>query len=149
MAGADHTRPDHLSIIVFSGGFERVHYALATAAASLSTDIPATLFFTMGACRALEKSGADGEPGWRRLPLAEEAGNAAARDARFRETGLAGFEDLLAACVALKARVMVCEMGLKALGLTLADLRDDVPIVPGGLVTFLNDASRHGTMLLI
>jgi peroxiredoxin family protein len=146
---AERTRPDKLSIIVFSGTFERVHYALVTAAASLAADIPATLFFTMGACRALAKPGAEGRPGWHGLPLAEEAGGAAERDHRFRQAGLAGFEDLLSACVALKTTVMVCEMGLKAEGMTLADLRDDIPVAPGGMVTFLADASRDGTVIFV
>ncbi|SVC25743.1 uncharacterized protein METZ01_LOCUS278597, partial [marine metagenome] len=34
---------EKLSIIVFSGSFDRVHYALATAAAAAATNTPVTL----------------------------------------------------------------------------------------------------------
>lgn len=137
-----------LSLVVFSGGFDRVHYALATAAAALSINRPATLFFTMGAARGLLARDAAG-PGWRHLHPTEDGTSAEEADASLCRKGLGGFEELLSACVALGARVMVCEMGLKALGLELGDLRDDVPVTPGGLVTFLTEASPGRAMLFV
>lgn len=125
---------DKLSLVVFSGEFERVHYALSMAAAAVATNRPATLFFTMGAARALVD--------WRTLP-------GAAADDGLRAKGLAGFDELLDACVALGATIMVCEMGLKALGIDPASLRADLPITPGGIVTFLADASKDGAMLFL
>ena len=68
---ADNQPPDKLSIVVFSGAFDKVHYALAMAAASLAVNTPATLFFTMGASRALLAEDADG-PGWRHLHPTED-----------------------------------------------------------------------------
>jgi len=44
---------------------------------------------------------------------------------------------------------MVCEMGLRAMGLTADDLRQDFKLHSGGIVTFLNDASSDGGMLFI
>ena len=41
-------RPEKLSIVVFSGDFDKIHYALVMASAAAAIDIPATLFFTMG-----------------------------------------------------------------------------------------------------
>lgn len=126
-----------LALVVFSGGFDRVHYALAIAAAALACDRPVTLFFTMEAARALARPGPDCGPGWAALAAAPDGQTAVAQDSALRAKGIAGFEDLLAACVALGASVMVCEMGLRAIGLGLDALRDDVPVRPGGLVTFL------------
>ena len=41
-------------------------------------------------------------------------------------------------------------MGLRALGLPAgAQLRADVPVATGGVVTFLNDAPKGGAMLFI
>lgn len=125
---------DKLSLVVFSGDFERVHYALAMAAGAVASNKAATLFFTMGAARALVD--------WRTLP-------GAAADDALRAKGLAGFEELLEACVALGVTVMVCEMGLKALGIDAASLRADVPVTAGGIVTFLADASKDGGMLFL
>ncbi|HLN24717.1 MAG TPA: hypothetical protein VK558_12105, partial [Patescibacteria group bacterium] len=119
---ADKDRPDRLSVVVFSGAFDKVHYALAMAAAAVASNTPATLFFTMGAARALLAEDAAG-PGWRVLHPTEDGAAPLAADAALTAKGLGGFEELLSACVALGATVMVCEMGLRALGLDLAQLR--------------------------
>lgn len=125
---------DKLSLVVFSGDFDRVHYALVLAAGAVASNHAVTLFFTMGAARALVD--------WRALPGAEA-------DETLRARGIAGFEELLEACVALGVTIMVCEMGLRALGIDAATLRPDVPVTAGGIVTFLADASKDGGMLFI
>ncbi len=135
--------PDKLSIVVFSGDFERVHYALSMAAAAAAIDRPTTLFLTMGAIHALGPRRPDGSPGWTALS------GAAARDAEFAERGVATFEELFSACVALGVRIMVCEMGLRAVGLVREELRQDFEFEEGGIVTFLNDASATGAMLFV
>ncbi len=53
MAELSDARPEKLSIVVFSGDFYMVHYALLMASAAAAIDIPPTLFFTMGASRSL------------------------------------------------------------------------------------------------
>jgi peroxiredoxin family protein len=141
--------PDKLSIVVFSGAFDKIHYALVMAAAAVASNTPVTLFFTMWAGRALERPAADGTPAWHRLPVSEGTQTAADMDAGFKARGVADFEQLLEACVALGVTVMVCEMGLKALGMDPDALRPDVPIAKGGVVAFLADASRDGGMLFI
>ena len=138
-----------LSLVVFSASYDRVHYALATAAAALAINTPVTLFFTMGAIRALLTPDADGRPGWQSLPADAGSDDGAARDETFKANGIGGYEELLNACTALGATVMVCEMGLRAEGLRPADLRSDLKIVKGGLITFLQDAAPGGAMLMI
>ena len=59
----DAQRPTKLSLIVYSGTFDKVHYALATAAAAIATNTPVTLFFTMDAIACVTRA-ADGSPGW-------------------------------------------------------------------------------------
>ena len=44
---------------------------------------------------------------------------------------------------------MVCEMGLRAEGMEGELLRDDIPLQQGGVVTFLNDASKDGVLFFI
>ena len=139
--------PDSLSIVVFAGGFDRVHYALVMASAAAATNRTVTLFFTGRALNALLDSP---EPGWHRLDPADDGSAPAARDDHFARNGLATFEELLGACVALGVTVMACEMGLKALGLpTGVGLRPDVPVQKGGVVTFLNESSAGGAMLFV
>lgn len=136
--------PDKLSIIVFSGSYQKVHYALATAAAAAAIDRPATLFFTMDACHAL----AAGD-GWHRLDTEHDELAAVDIDNRYRDRGVADFETLLLSCKELGVNFLICEMGLRAIEMASGDLRTDIPITEGGLVTFLNDASATGAMLFI
>lgn len=138
-----------LAIVVFSGDYDRVHYALAMASAAAAVNRPATLFFTMGALKALRRDSANGVPGWVGLGPASNGASPALRDASHAGTGIAGFEELLSACVELGVTIMVCEMGLKAEGMSEADLRPDVPVKPGGLVTFLADAGEDGKVVFV
>lgn len=122
-----------LSIIVRSAAYEDAHYALALAAAALAVNKPAILFFTMGGLRALM-----GPP-----PTLDDWG----RDAINRARGVGDFETLLQACIELGARFIVCEMGLRSLGLDKARLRGDVPFTVAGIVTLLEE-TRPGMHLL-
>jgi len=142
-------RPQKLSIIIFSGDFDKIHYALVMASAAAAVDIPVTLFFTMGASRALLASP---ENAWQHLPggevaEAEETGGDV--DNKFKQRSVASFEELLQACISLEVKFMVCDMGLRAMGLEGVALRGDVPIETGGMVTFFNDARANGQMVFI
>lgn len=137
-------RPAKLSLVVFSKEFDKVHYALVLASGAAAIDIPVTLFFTMEACRALGRDKA-----WRRMPSTWGPAEGAMLDESFRQKRIATFEELLAACAALGVKILVCEMGLKAIGMDRALLRDDIPIEVGGVVTFLNDASRDGAVTFV
>ena len=124
-----------LSVIAFSGDYERVHYALVLASAAAAIGGPATLFFTGEAIRALVVN-----DGWRHLSAAGGA-TGGEIDARYVSRGVAGFAELLDACIAMDVRFIVCEMGLRTIGLTRADLRDDIPIEEAGVVTLLTTSS--------
>ncbi|MFQ5765379.1 MAG: DsrE/DsrF/DrsH-like family protein [Rhodospirillales bacterium] len=145
----DAMPPDKLSIVVYAGHFDKVHYALVMAAAAAAIGRPVTLFFTMGACRALAAADADGAPAWRSMPLSEGEGPGGERDDGYAGKGVATFEELLESCVQFGVKFMVCEMGLRAEGLEDQPLRDDVPIEKGGVVSFLNDASKDGAVIFI
>jgi peroxiredoxin family protein len=141
---AEHER---LSILLLSGDFERVHYALCVASAAAALERPVTLFVTLAALRALIAEGAEGRPGWMGLAVtAPGIGDASALDARYREQGVAGFEELLEACRALDVEFMACEMGMRALGLAPGALRADLGLQPGGLATLL---ARGGRMMVL
>ena len=143
------TGPEKLSLVVFSGGFDRVHYALVMASACAASNRAATLFFTGRAVLALARPDDAGRPGWHRLDPADDGATPAERDAGFAARGLATMEELLEACAALGVSVMVCEMALKAIDLTVEDLRDDIPATRAGVVSFLNDAPQQGGLLFV
>ncbi|MCK5445970.1 MAG: DsrE/DsrF/DrsH-like family protein [Rhodospirillaceae bacterium] len=142
--GLNEDRPDKLSLIVFSGDFDKVHYALVMASGAAAIGTPVTLFFTMEGARALV-----GKDGWKTQPAPEPFKDGKTMDAEFIRRGVADFETLLEACREMEVRFMVCEMGLKAYGIERSQLRDDITLEQGGVVTFINDASKDGTMLFI
>jgi peroxiredoxin family protein len=133
---------ERLCIVLLSGSFERVHYGLCMASAAAALEQPVTLFVTLGALRALVAADATGRPGWMDLAGAEDAADGAALDARNRARGVAGFEELLQSCTALEVEFMVCEMGLRTLGLTPDALRSEVKLEAGGLATLLARGGR-------
>lgn len=137
-----------LSLVVLSGQYERVHYALAMAAAALAINRPVTLFFTNRALLALRRS--QGEtPGWHGLAEDEEGRPAALQDAIRRQAGVAGLDELLEACVELGVRLIACETGLRTIGLQASDLRDDFKIEVAGLVTLYVDLPPEGKLLVL
>jgi predicted peroxiredoxin len=69
------------------------------------------------------------------------------RDALNRQRGVGDFETLLAACVELGCRFIVCEMGLRALAIDRESLRTDVPFTIAGIVTLLEE-TKPGMHLL-
>ena len=136
-----------LILVVLSGAFERVHYALATAAAAAALDRPTTLFFAQGSVRAI--AGTKAAPGWHRLTVEDQnlgGKDAAALDTAFRNRGVAGFEELLTACGELNVTLLVCSMGLRVADLTRQQLRGDLVISETGLTDVL---SRPGTPIFI
>ncbi len=137
---------DRLSIILYDGHFDKVHYGLSMASAAAAVEIPVTLFFTMNACKGLMDD-------WQSMPISpdqnEAQETARAMNARFAETKIATYEELLSACVELGVTIMVCEMGLAARQLSVGDLRSDIPIKQGGLVTFMLEATGHSNVVFI
>ena len=122
-----------VSVIVRSGDYESAHYALALASAAVAVNQKAVLFFTMGGLRALM-----GPP-----PELEDW----QRDAVNKQRGVGDFETLLQACIELGARFIVCEMGLRSLGIDRSELRTDVPFTVAGIVTLLEE-TKPGMHLL-
>lgn len=137
-----------LSLIALSGEFARVHYALSMAAAALAIDKPVILFFTNHALYALAKADASG-PGWHHLQADVAGQSAALQDGALRNRGVAGLAELLDACIELGVRVIACEMGLRAIGLTPADLRPELKAEIAGLVTLYAATPQDHQLVVI
>ncbi|MDA0996580.1 MAG: DsrE family protein [Proteobacteria bacterium] len=137
-----------LCLVVASGAYEKVHYALVMAAGAAAIGMPVTLFFTMGASAAL-LSGHSDKPGWWTLASERPATDAAERDADFKSKGVACLDELLEACRDLKVKFMVCEMGLVAEGIADKPLRNDLEIERTGIVALYGDAGSDGRIVFI
>ena len=120
--------PDKLSVIIYDHHYDKVHYALVMASAAAAIGRPVTVFFTMGACMALQANGENDLPAWADMPLSDEDAIGSDRDAAYKRTGIATMEELIEACVAFGVRFLVCEMGLRAKGLEKTALRPDINI---------------------
>ena len=149
----DHTPsgPRALSVVVFSGAFAKIHYALVMAATMAALGRPAILFFTMDALDALRGPAGEDAP-WRALPASETGAiegctTGGALDNLFAQRGTATFEDLLASAAEIGVRFMACEMGLKAKALSREALRADLAVEVTGMATLLN-ATPEGAPLV-
>jgi len=110
-----------MGIILADRSFERAHHAFVLAASALALGREVVLFAGGLSVEALRQdwSGLEG----------------AALDIRFQESGVAGFETLRSAIFELGGEVLACEAGMKAAGLTVADLC--VGSRPCGVTSFL------------
>lgn len=133
-----------LVLVVQSGSYDRVHYALVTAAAAVATARPVTLFFTGRALPALLA----GE-GWKRLDFSDDGTSPEARDATLVHRGVGGFDELLTACAELDVAFLACEMGWRALGIREPALRPDLKVETTGMVTLLGRVRPGDQMLFV
>ena len=140
---------ERLSIIVYDHHFDKVHYALVIASASAAIGRPTTLFFTMGACEILQDNSGKDTPAWHKMPLSDRVETGQFLDHFYARNGIGTVEELIDACNKFDVRFMVCEMGLRAKGLQHTNLRNDLNIELGGIVTFLKDASKNGMTIFI
>jgi len=123
---------DKLSLVIHSGDYSRMHYALVMASAAVAIGKPVTILFAGTSVRALAKTYVKPD-----------------EDHRIKALRVAGFEELLAACRDLGARMLVCETALALCELKPAQLRGDLNLEVAGAVTFLNDASAGGDMVFV
>ncbi len=148
--------PTALSVVVHSGAFARIHYALVMAASQAALGRGAILFFTMEAVAALRRpAGTGADAAWRSLPAGEGGRavdgcrTAGELDDRFRERGTATFEELVTSAAEIGVQFWVCEMGLKALGIKADELRDDLGIEVSGMVSLLRATPAGAALVFV
>lgn len=124
-----------LALVVHSGGYDRVQYALVMASGAAAIGRPVLLFFTGRALFAL----LDGD-GWRLLDFAESGTSALNRDATLAHRGVATLPELMEACSELGVRFIACEMGWRALGIPKPRVRPDLAVETAGVVTLYEAA---------
>ncbi len=111
-----------LGILLISGTHDRAHYAFVLASGAAALGRTVVLFATNTGCRALMRD-------WTALENSE-------RDARVREAGVAGLEELREAALELGVRPIVCEAGMRSEGFDSGALLPEVEVA--GVATFLS-----------
>ena len=137
-----------LSLIVFSGNFDRVHYALAMASAAAATDRPVTLFFSGPSLHFFLDHANDGTPGWAALNSTEIGKSPIERNRELKNCGIGTIEELALACVDLNVSFYRCDLGMKATKLDASMFRKDIPTQSGGLVSFLSEAEKESSQIV-
>jgi peroxiredoxin family protein len=145
-----------VSIVCFSGEFDKMlaAYTIATGAAATNREV--TMFFTFWGLNALKKKqgrawmGKDFLSrafnflmgGKKNLPLSRlNFGGASPKlmSGMMKKNNVASLDELMEAASALGIRLFACEMSMHILGVTQEDLIDDVKEVVG-VATFLNES---------
>jgi len=145
-----------ISIVCFSGDFDKMlaAYTIATGAAATNREV--TMFFTFWGLNALKKQqghswlGKDFLSrmfnflmgGKKNLPLSRlNFGGASPKlmTGMMKKNNVASLDELMEAASALGIRFFACEMSMHILGVTKEDLIDDVQEVVG-VATFLNES---------
>lgn len=111
-----------LGILLTSGAHEGAHYAFVLAAGAAALGRRVVVFATNAGCHALATD-------WSGLTNS-------ARDDLARARGIAGLEELRAACGELGVRLIACEAGLRMAPLDAAALLPSVEVA--GVATFLS-----------
>jgi peroxiredoxin family protein len=120
-----------LGILLESGTHARAHYALVVAAGAAALGRDVVVFATNQGCLLLA------DP----CPLLDDP-----REAAVTARGVAGIAALRDACAEMGVRLIACEAGLRAEGLTHRPLAAGVEVA--GIVTFL-DAVGAGQMVTL
>nr|WP_211106446.1 DsrE family protein [Nitrospirillum iridis] len=131
-----------MSIVLQSGGFDRVHYALVLATAAAAIGRPTLLFVTGRALRFLLA-----DDGWTGLEAADDGAAPVERERQYAATNVATLAELVESLTPLGVRVIACEMGWRVLGLDRPALRSDVTVETAGVVTLLQ-ATPAGAHLI-
>lgn len=133
--------PASLKIVLYSGAFDRIHYALMMASAAAAINQKVTVLVTMAACHAFTPDGLDKlvlSDGVAAMPIKTPHG----LDQYYQQQGIASLQDLKDACKALGVDFLVCEMGLRAVGLSIMALDPRLGFQVAGLVTLLHRSTE-------
>ncbi|MCD6035491.1 MAG: DsrE/DsrF-like family protein [Rickettsiales bacterium] len=133
-----------VAIFLYSGEFDKVHYALTVAFAAVSANRPTTLLVTMGACKAFAFR-YDKTKRWNTLPLSESTDSIAVTTPKelnsyYRSQDIPMFEPLLNDCIRQGAKFLMCDMGLRAMGIIEEELFPECKFIITPLSQFLQDA---------
>jgi peroxiredoxin family protein len=135
-----------LSILLYSGDFDRIHYALCMATAAAAIDKKVTLCITMQAFQALLCDSEGALVGWQSMTLSSAVSSLARTaeelDSYYRQRQIASFEQLVEAAAELGITCIACEMGMRALGLEMSDLDARLQWRAGGLASFFQQAGE-------
>lgn len=164
-ADADRPTRDGVTIVVFSGDFDRVQAAFNIAVGAASSGMPVTMFFTFWGLDVITRPNArriGRDPlrtafrwlkpgGAKRLPLS-----------RFNFLGLGPIlmrrlmgefrmptvDEMLTLAHSLGVRIVACTITMNVMGLAESDLIENVDSF-AGVATYLNDARSAGVNLFI
>ena len=132
------------TLILHSGGFDKIMSAFIVGAGFLSMGIPVTIFFTFWGLDALKKNGMQKAP----LSRMNMFGLGRAMILRrMKKHKVASLEELAQSYKRLGGKVIACTMTMELMGIDTKDLREDLVDEYGTVGKYCYE-SKHATITL-
>jgi len=137
---------DKATIIVHSGDMDKIYSALIIGTGSLSMGMEVSIYFTFWGLQRLKKGGLE------KGPLSKMNMLGLGRwmvKRRMKAAGVEGLHKLMSDFRELGGRIIACEMTMQVMGISKADLREDLIDEYGAVGTYVNEARGSQITLFI
>lgn len=137
---------DKATIIVHSGDMDKIYSALIIGTGSLSMGMEVSIYFTFWGLQRLKKGGLE------KGPLSKMNMLGLGRwmvKRRMKAAGVEELHKLMSDFRELGGRIIACEMTMQVMGISKADLREDLIDEYGAVGTYVNEARGSQITLFI
>ena len=137
---------DQVSVICFSGEWDRLFAALTIAAGALAMGMEASIYFTFWGLQRLQKDGLEKGPlsKMHMLGLGKEM-----IKQRMERANVASLEKLMTDFKELGGRIIACEMTMEIMGIEREDLREEWIDEYGAVGSYIQEARDSAISLFI
>jgi peroxiredoxin family protein len=137
---------ERTTMVVASGDMDKLYSALIIATGALSMGMEVSLYFTFWGLLRLKKGGLDKGPLSKMNLLG--LGRWMMRR-RMKKANVASLERLMADFHELGGKIIACEMTMEIMGLTRADLREDLIDEYGAVGSYIQEARNANVTLFV
>ena len=134
------------TIVFASGDLDKIYSTLIIANGSLAMGMEASIFFTFWGLMRLKKGGLEKAPLSRMNMLG--LGRRMVRG-RMSKAGVSSLEQMLQDYKELGGRIIACDMTMEVMGISKADLREELIDEYGAVGTYVNEARGSDITLFI
>ena len=128
------------TIIVHSGDMDKIYSALIIANGALSMGMEASLYFTFGGLKFLQKGG---------LEKGLQSKMSMNLEKMMEKANVISLEKLMEDFKELNGKIIACEMTMDIMGIKKEDLNEDIIDVYGAVGAYIKEAQNSKINLLI
>lgn len=137
---------ERVTIVLHSGDMDKIYSALIIGNGALAWGMEASIYFTFWGLERLKKGGLEKGPLSRMNMLG--LGRSMIKG-RMSKKGVANLETLFRDYKELGGKVIACDMTMEVMGISKAELREDLIDEYGAVGTYINDARESNITLFI